>query len=205
MRPATTTWPGLRWAPRSAGRCCREACAPGDAILGLASTGVHSNGFSLLRRVVPGSGLALGRAGAVRSRRDARPGGDGADADLRPVIAGAASRRLAESRGAHHRRRAARQPAARPAARNRGGAAAGLAGAGGVPLAGPGRRHRAGRDVARVQLRRGHGAGGRRCRPAGGVRAVGSGGRDGVPSWARSRQATGHRSLRIDLPPDWPA
>ncbi|MBS0642939.1 MAG: phosphoribosylformylglycinamidine cyclo-ligase [Proteobacteria bacterium] len=32
--------------------------APGDAILGLGSAGVHSNGFSLVRRVVQASGLA---------------------------------------------------------------------------------------------------------------------------------------------------
>ncbi len=37
----------------------RGDVGPGDALLGLASTGVHSNGFSLVRRIVVAAGLAL--------------------------------------------------------------------------------------------------------------------------------------------------
>jgi phosphoribosylformylglycinamidine cyclo-ligase len=39
------------------GRLLPQGVAPGDAVLGLASAGVHSNGFSLVRRVAAGSGL----------------------------------------------------------------------------------------------------------------------------------------------------
>jgi len=35
----------------------RSDIAPGDVVIGLASTGVHSNGFSLVRRIVAASGL----------------------------------------------------------------------------------------------------------------------------------------------------
>ena len=46
----------------------RADIAPGDVILGLASDGIHSNGYSLVRRIVERSGLTYG---------DASPFGDG--------------------------------------------------------------------------------------------------------------------------------
>jgi phosphoribosylformylglycinamidine cyclo-ligase len=39
------------------GRLLPNAVMPGDAVIGLASSGVHSNGFSLVRRVVEASGV----------------------------------------------------------------------------------------------------------------------------------------------------
>ena len=52
--------PALRSAPPSAARCCRASdIAAGDAVIGLASSGVHSNGFSLVRKIVEQSGLGF--------------------------------------------------------------------------------------------------------------------------------------------------
>ncbi len=41
------------------GRLLPEGVAPGDILLGLPSTGVHSNGFSLVRRIIETAGLGL--------------------------------------------------------------------------------------------------------------------------------------------------
>ena len=42
-----------------AGLLPRKDVAPGDVVIGLASSGVHANGFSLVRRIVAASGLSL--------------------------------------------------------------------------------------------------------------------------------------------------
>ncbi len=60
----------------------RPDIAPGDVLLGLASSGVHSNGFSLVRRIVELSGLSWDGAGAVRARPQPRRGAARADAHL---------------------------------------------------------------------------------------------------------------------------
>ena len=102
---------------RARTRCCRGAVQPGDTVLGLPSSGVHSNGYSLVRRV-DGGRAALGwdDTGAVRGRAELRRRADGADPHLRAAGAGAAPGRAAAGGGAHHRRRPAGQPAARAAA-----------------------------------------------------------------------------------------
>ncbi len=57
-----------------------DACEPGDALVGMPSSGLHSNGYTLARRVLTDSGLAL----------DARPpilgGASLADALLAPTV-----------------------------------------------------------------------------------------------------------------------
>ena len=41
------------------GRLLPDQVQPGDVLLGLPSSGVHSNGFSLVRRVIDGAGMRL--------------------------------------------------------------------------------------------------------------------------------------------------
>ncbi len=142
--------PGRRIRP---GRFCRgrggkiqdphrPERAAGDVVLGLASSGVHSNGFSLVRKCIErarrqwhGPGAARWQAlqgrhhGAHAPVREERPGRAGATPDQGPVP--------------HHRRRPAGEHSAR-AARRPGGPPEGrqLAPDRAVCLAAEDRRHR---------------------------------------------------------------
>ena len=80
--------------------------AEGDVILGLASSGVHSNGFSLVRRIVELSGLGWDARRAFQDRHDAGPGAADADADLCKAAARCHSRNQCDQgAGAYYRRR----------------------------------------------------------------------------------------------------
>ena len=106
-------------AERGDAAAARATSRPATCVLGLASSGVHSNGFSLVRRVVATSGLGLGRA-APRSIAAHSLG----EALLTPtrIYVKSLPRGDARDQGdqgarAHHRRRLPRQHPARAARR----------------------------------------------------------------------------------------
>ncbi len=95
----------------------RADIAPGDVVLGLASSGVHANGFSLVRRIVAASGRALAAPApfdAGRTLGEALLTPHPALCELVPRCD--LRNRGGESACAHHRRRLCRQhPESHPA------------------------------------------------------------------------------------------
>ena len=132
-----------------------RAVRAGDAVIGLASSGPHSNGYSLIRKLV-----ALSGAGGD-TQLDGKPLLDRLLAPTRiyvkPLLALARAARGARA-GPHHRRRPDGQHPARAAGGSGSGPrAAPLAPRSGLRLAAAGRTHRAGGDVPHLQLRHRHG------------------------------------------------
>ena len=144
---------------------------PGDVVIGLLSNGLHSNGYSLARKVVferlrltvrdriPGLNRTSGRSCSVPTR-----------IYVKPVLALLRAGARDPGDGARHRRRAHRQPPARPASGlPRRDPARHLARPRGVPVAPAPRPDRRGGDVPGLQH-------GHRLRPRGA-----GGGRGGRP------------------------
>ena len=94
----------------------RADIAEGDVIIGLASSGVHSNGYSLVRKVVAKTRTDLERAGAVRPEQSLWRSDPHADPHLCEVVPCRDPRHQSGERAcAYHRRRISRQHPARPA------------------------------------------------------------------------------------------
>ena len=88
----------------------------GDVVIGLASSGVHSNGYSLVRKVVEQSGLTWDAACALRHRRHAGRSDPHTDAHLRETVpCGHPRQPGCERPRPHHRRRFSRQHPTRAA------------------------------------------------------------------------------------------
>ena len=121
-RRRTTISPALPSAPWSAARILPRAdVAAGDVLIGLPSSGVHSNGYSLVRRLVAEEKLDWDAPAPFDAAALAGRGAAGADAHLRQAGArGRARDRRHQGAGAHHRRRPVGEPAARAAGRHRG-------------------------------------------------------------------------------------
>ena len=96
----------------------RGDLAAGDVLLGLASSGLHSNGFSLVRRIVEKTGLRWSDRAPFAPGTDARRGAARADAHLcAPLPRRDPHDGRGEGARPHHRRRTGGEPPAHAARR----------------------------------------------------------------------------------------
>jgi phosphoribosylformylglycinamidine cyclo-ligase len=146
---------------------------PGDAIIGLASSGVHSNGYSLVRRVIQQANAKLGSAFDNRTLGEALL--SPTRIYVKPLLG--LMRPAGTRLRSYYRRWHSRKSAARAAERHACGArCASLETAGDLRLAsGPGTDRGHG-DVQHLQLRPRYDAGRRRNACREGDRAAGAGG-----------------------------
>ena len=88
-----------------------ETMKPGDVIIALPSTGVHSNGFSLVRKIfdIDGDPAVLKTGPRRAGRQDPRRGPAGPHQDLRQACAESAGRSGCQGHLSHHRRRLLRE------------------------------------------------------------------------------------------------
>ena len=140
----------------------RRDIVPGDAIIGLTSSGPHSNGYSLIRKLVAASGLALTDTAPFAPDKSL------AEALLtptriyvKPLLSALAALQGHQGAGPHHRRRLYREHSARPAEGTGGGhRPCNDRGAAGVLVVAGSRQHGAIGDAQNLQLRHRHGGGG---------------------------------------------
>ena len=98
-RRTASTWSARRSGrSRSTRSSTAAALRPGDALIGLPASGVHSNGLTLARRALLHDGeLALDRRPDAARRRERRRRAARADRDLRARDPGAAAQRASRS------------------------------------------------------------------------------------------------------------
>ena len=133
----------------------RTDVAEGDVIIGLASSGVHSNGYSLVRKVVEKSGLSWSAPAPFMTGKSLGEVNSGSDPDLREIMSGRDPRhKSSEGTGAYHRRRIPRQHSTGAAKRSwRAHQSRSRACSSGLQVARRRRRNCTERNAAHIQLR----------------------------------------------------
>ena len=144
----------------------KKGVGAGDVILGLASSGPHSNGYSLIRKIVEVSGAKYKDAAPFDRFADTGRGIACPDPDLCevPAVDGVESTYRHKGVCPYYRWRLHREHSTRAAGRLCGSCRPGKCQlAAGVRMARKKRRHHAERNAAYLQLRYRHDCGGQRC------------------------------------------